>query len=134
MPYASLHVVVESEKIHLPRSNGDRDIEIDFQADWPESGPDIHPYLLYRVNLEGGEPAHLVIRINSREVVDQVVRDAMVQSFHKVFGGTVLSPGGNTLMIRIPDDEPGSLIISDLVVVYVRDIDTTPTPPEDHWT
>lgn len=117
---SSHHRVVQAETLTLPRANGDRDTETDFfiSFDAKLDSPDDGPYLLYRVNLQGEEPVHLVMRINGDAVVDQVVRDPKMQTFHEVFGHDTLRIGENTLVIRVPDDQPGAIVISNVVVVF----------------
>lgn len=117
---ASAHVVVRADKLILPAPNGDRDTEIDFfvSYDLEPSGSSRRPYLLYRINPQDDEAVHLVIRINGELVVDQVLRDPAAQSFHAVFENDALHVGENTIVIRIPDDQPGAVAISDIVVVH----------------
>lgn len=117
---SSLHQVVRAEALTLPRANGDRDTEIEFFVSFDAnlSSPRGGSLLLYRVNLQGDEPVHLVMRINGDAVVDHVVRGTTMQSFHAVFGDDTLRIGGNTLVVRVLDDQPGTVVVSDVVVVF----------------
>ena len=117
---SSLHRIVRAEALTLPRGNGDRDTEIEFfvSVDANLKAPDKRPLLLYRVNLQGDEPVHLVMRINGDAVADHVVRDTYMQTFHEVLDDDTLRTGGNTLVIRVPDDQPGTVVVSQVVVVF----------------
>lgn len=116
----SFHTIVRAEPLTLPRGGGDRDSEIEFWVtfDASLSSPDERPYLLYRVNLQGDEPVHLVLRINGDEIVDQVIRDTNMLSFHKVIDADVVRIGDNTLVVRVPDDQQGTIVLSDVILVH----------------
>lgn len=130
----STHRVIHSAETTLPRHNGDRDITAEFDApdiSW-QTTAQTRPYLCYRVHPEDSERVHLVMRLNGEVVVDQTLADRFSRSYHQVIEHGLLNGVDNELRVLVPSDEPGSVTVSDILVVY-----TSPEPyippnePED---
>lgn len=119
----SRYRIIQADQITLPRGSGDRDVEIDFEAPMltstSQESPANRPFISYRINLQGRDPARLVLRLNGDEIVDQTLTDSSARCFHQVIGHGALRTE-NTLVIRVPDDQPGTLVISDVLVVYTE--------------
>jgi len=85
---------------------------------WARSGNAVRPYLCYLVDVQSDDLVHLVLKLNDDEIVDQTLRGTSARSYTKVFGHDSLRTSNNTLKIIVPADQPGNLVISDLLVVY----------------
>lgn len=122
----STHRVIHSAEITLPKANGDRDFTAEFDAPYldPDGGAQTRPYLSYRVNPSDEARVHLLISVNGTTIVDQTLERDIGRSFNQVFAHELLRSDGNDLRVFVPSDEPGELIVSDLLVVY-----TSPVPP-----
>lgn len=116
----SSHRSIQGSSTTLPQSNGDRDIDHEFDAPGLSSSTSVHarPYLSYRVNPGDDSGVKVIIEVNDTEVVNQTIDTTVSRQFDQIFDHGVLEASGNKLRVFVPDDEPGSVVVSDLVVVY----------------
>lgn len=110
------HRSIQDSVTELPQPNGDRDFEQDFDA--PGLNGDTRPFLSYRVNPGDDSGVRLQIELNGTTVVDQTIDTTVSRTFNEIFDEGVLRARGNTLRVLVPNDEPGNLQISDLIMVY----------------
>jgi hypothetical protein len=113
------HRSIQDNTTTLPQPNGDRDFEKEFDA--PGLNGDTRPFLSYRVNPADDSGVRLQMELNGIEIVDQTIDTTVSRTFNEVFDEGVLRESGNTLRVFVPNDEPGSLEISDLIMVYPAD-------------
>lgn len=120
----SNHRSLQTGTTTLPTSSGDRDFEIDFDAPGLSSTNSTHarPYLSYRVNPGSDAGVRVVIELgqgqNLTEIVDQTIDTTVSRQFNEIFDHGLLRASGNTLRVFVPTNEPGSVSVSDLIVVY----------------
>ena len=50
--------------------------------------------------------------------MDQTLHDRLSRTFNEVFELDILEDEGNELRVFVPDDEPGSATISNIIVFY----------------
>ena len=58
------------------------------------------------------------IELNGTEIVDQTIDTTVSRTFNEIFDHGVLVGTDNKLRIFVPNNEPGSVTVSDLVMVY----------------
>ena len=113
------HRSIQDSTTTLPQSNGERDVEIDFDAPNLSSTTSTHarPYLSYRVNPGDDSGVRLVIELNDEEIVNQTIDTTVSRQFDEIFDHGILKVTGNELRIFVPNDEPGSVSVSDMIMV-----------------
>ena len=112
----SAHLSIQDSVSTLPASNGDRDYEQEFDAPGLTGGP--RPYLLYKANPASGRSVQLQMQLNGVTIVNQSLDTDVSRSFHEIFDEGVLRAQDNTLRVLVPNSDPGSVEVSDLVLVY----------------
>ncbi len=115
----SKHRSLQDSTTTLPASNGDRDFTLEFSA--TGLNRDTRPYLSYRVNPADDSGVRLQMELNDVEIVDQTIDTTVSRTFNEIFDHGVLKELGNELRIFVPNDEPGRLDVSDLIVVFSAD-------------
>ena len=116
----SNHRSLQDSTTTLPTSSGDRDFEIEFDAPGLSSTNSTHarPYLSYRVNPGDDSGVNVVIELNSTVVVDPTIDTTVSRQFNEIFDHGLLQATGNELRVFVPTNEPGTVSVSDLIVVY----------------
>ena len=116
----SSHRSIQDSTTTLPLSDGDRDFEQEFDAPGLSSSTSTHtrPYLSYRVNPGDDSGVRVVMELNGTEIVDQTIDTTVSRTFNEIFDHGILQANGNELRVFVPDNEPGTVSVSDLVVVY----------------
>jgi hypothetical protein len=116
----SKHRSLQDSSTTLPTSNGDRDFEIDFNAPSLTTNDAVHgrPYVSYRANPNGSAGVRLQMELNGTEIVDQTLSTDASRNLVEIFDHGILRNQNNTLRVFVPNDEPGSITVSDVVVVY----------------
>ena len=76
------------------------------------------PFLSYRVKPIGEGPVRVTFTLNGERVVDQTLHDRLSRTFNEVFELDILEDEGDELRVFVPDDEPGSATISNIIVFY----------------
>jgi len=114
------HRSIQDSTTTLPQTNGDRDFDQDFDAPGLSSSTSTHsrPFLSYRVNPGSDAGVRVVMELNGVSIVDQVIDTTVSRTFNEIFDHGVLRTTGNELRVFVPDSEPGSVTVSDLVMVY----------------
>ena len=117
------HRSLQTSSITLPTSSGDRDFEIDFDTPNLSTTTSTHarPFLSYRVNPGSDAGVHVLVELNGTEIVDQTIDTTVSRQFDEIFDHGVLrsgTGGANTLRVFVPNNEPGSVTVSDLIMVY----------------
>jgi len=114
------HRSIQDSTTTLPQTNGDRDFEQEFDAPGLSTTTSTHarPYLSYRVNPADDSGVRVVIELNGAEIVDQTIDTTVSRTFNEIFDHGILKVNDNELRVFVPDDEPGSVTVSDLVMVY----------------
>lgn len=114
------HRSLQDSTTTLPTSSGDRDFEIDFDAPGLSSTNSTHarPYLSYRVNPGSDAGVHVLMELNNTTIVDQTIDTTVSRQFDEIFDHGVLETNDNTLRVFVPNNEPGSVTVSDLIMVY----------------
>lgn len=114
------HRSIQDSSTTLPQSNGDRDFEQDFDAPNLSTTTSTHarPYLSYRVNPGDDSGVRVIMELNGTEIVDQTIDTTVSRAFDEIFDHGLLKASGNTLRVFVPNDEPGSVVVSDLIMVY----------------
>jgi len=120
---SSNHRSLQDGTTTLPTSSGDRDFEITFDVPGLSSSTFVHtrPYLSYRVAPVGSSGTRLVMELNGTEIVDLSYNTTVNRTMTEIFDHGVLRAGTggvNTLRVFVPDDEPGSAQICELIVTY----------------
>lgn len=110
------HRSIQDSTTTLPTSNGDRDFTQEFDA--PGLNGETRPFLSYRVTPPDDSGVRLQIELNGTEIVDQVIDTTVSRTFNEIFDEGVLQTSGNELRVFVPNDEPGSVTVSDLIMVY----------------
>ena len=130
----STHRVIQSAEVRLPTSDGDRDFTVEFDAPLRSYGNEApaRPYLSYRVNPSDDELVHLVISMNGTEIGDQILGGNVARSYDQVFPHDVLYTEGNVLRVFVPDDRPGSVLVSDVIVIYTSYVDFPPSDSDTY--
>lgn len=113
------HLSLQDSTTTLPASNGDRDFTKEFDA--PGLNGFTRPFLSYRVNPFDDSGVRLQMELNGTSIVDQTIDTTISRSFNEIFDEGVLQESDNELRIFVPNDEPGSLEVSDLIMVYPAD-------------
>jgi hypothetical protein len=115
----SNHRSLQTSSTTLPTSTGDRAHEIEFDAPNLSSTTSTHarPYLSYRVN-PGSETVRVQVLLNDVEIADQTIDSTVSRQFNEIFDHGVLEAADNTLRFFVPNNEPGSVTISDVIAVY----------------
>jgi hypothetical protein len=118
----SKHRVLRTDAVRLPRENGDRDYTVDFVAPGlaSTSAPE-RPILSYRVKPGEEHLVRLKISINGADVVDQTLSDPVSRTFNAAVDVGVIDRGDNELRVFVPADPPGSVVVSDLILLYSAD-------------
>ena len=116
------HRSLQDSSTVLPTSSGDRDFEIDFDAPGLSTTTSTHarPYLSYRVNPGSDAGVHVVMELNDTEIVDQTIDTTVSRQFDEIFDHGLLKANDNTLRVFVPNNEPGSVTVSDIIVVYAE--------------
>ena len=116
----SNHRSLQDSTTRVPSSSGDRDFEITFDAPGLSSTTSTHarPYLSYRVAPLGASGTQLVIELNQTEIVNLSYNTTVNRTMTEIFDHGVLRATGNQLRVFVPNGEPGSVDISDLVLTY----------------
>jgi hypothetical protein len=116
----SKHRSLQTSSTTLPTSNGDRDFELEFNAPSLTTNDNIHgrPYVSYRANPNGDVGVRLQMELNGEEILDQTLSTDTSRNLVEIFDHGILTNQGNTLRVFVPNDEPGSITVSDILVVY----------------
>jgi hypothetical protein len=116
----SSHRSIQDSTTTLPASNGDRDFEQAFDAPGLSSTTSTHarPYLSYRVNPGDDSGVRVVMELNGTEIVNQTIDTTVSRTFNEIFDHGILQASGNELRVFVPNDEPGTVQVQDLVMVY----------------
>ncbi len=116
----SKHRSLQTSATNLPTSNGDRDFELEFNAPNLTTNDNIHgrPYVSYRANPKGDVGVRLQMELNEVEILDQRLSTDTSRNLVEIIDHGILTNQGNTLRVFVPDDEPGSIEVSDILVVY----------------
>ena len=116
----SKHRSLKDSSTRLPTSSGDRDFEIEFNAPSLTDNDSLHgrPYVSYRANPSGTAGVRLQMELNGEEIVDQTLTTDTSRNLVEIFDHGILRNQGNTLRVLVPNDEPGSIEVSDVMVVY----------------
>ena len=117
----SKHRSLQDSSTTLPTSSGDRDFEIEFDAPSLTDNDSLHgrPYVsLPRANPSGTAGARLQMELNGEEIVDRTLTTDASRNLVEIFDHGILRNQGNTLRVFVPNDEPGSIEVSDVMVVY----------------
>jgi hypothetical protein len=116
----SKHRSLQTSSTSLPASNGDRDFEIDFNAPSLTTNDHVHgrPYVSFRANPNGSVGVRLQMELNGEEIYDQTLSTDASRNMVEIFDHGILQNQNNTLRIFVPNDEPGSITVSDVLVVY----------------
>jgi hypothetical protein len=119
----SKHRILRTDAVRLPRENGDRDFAVDFAAPDLRSstGAQERPFLSYRVKPGEEHLVRLKISINGTNVVDQTLSDPVSRTFNSAIDVGVVNREDNELRVFVPADPPGTLVVSDLILVYSAD-------------
>lgn len=127
----SRHRVLRTDAVRLPKENGDRDFTVDFVAPGlaTTSAPE-RPFLSYRVKPGEQHLVRLKISINGASVVDQTLSDPVSRTFTTAVDVGVVDPGDNELRVFVPADPPGSVVVSDLIIVYSADLELVLPDPD----
>jgi hypothetical protein len=117
------HVSIEDSTHELPANNGDIDFDQVFDAPGVNSAN--RPFLSYRVNPDGDQVS-LQITLNATDtvpgtvIVNETFDPGPARSLNEVFDSGLLREQDNTLTVS-RSAGPGSLRISDLIMVYSAD-------------
>ena len=116
----SKHRSLQTSSTTLPTSNGDRDFELEFNAPNLTGNDNIHgrPYVSYRANPNSDAGVRLQMELNEVEILDQRLSTDASRNLVEIFDHGILRNQDNTLRVFVPDDEPGSIEVSDILVVY----------------
>ncbi|MFC7496180.1 MULTISPECIES: hypothetical protein [unclassified Nocardioides] len=116
----SNHRSIQDSATTLPLAGGDRDFEVEFDAPDLSGTTSTHarPYLSYRANPGSNAGVRLMIELNGTEIVDQTLSTTASRTLTEIFEHGVLREDDNELRVFVPNNEPGSVTISDLVVTY----------------
>jgi hypothetical protein len=119
---SSTHRSVQQASLPFPATNGDRDFRAEFDAPalTGDFRRDRRPYISYMAS-PSSEPVHLEISINDTRVVNETFRSTSSRTMTQIIEHGVLKKDGNILEVLVPDSEPGSVTISNIVVVYSED-------------
>jgi hypothetical protein len=118
----SAHRSIWDSTFTLPDSSGDRDNEFNFDAPGLSSATATHarPYFSYRVNPVGNVDVHVQVELNGTLIVDQTIDSTVSRTFNEIVGHGILRSRNNELRVFVPNNEPGSVIVSDLIMVYTE--------------
>ena len=116
----SKHRSLQTSSTTLPTSSGDRDFELEFNAPRLTGNDNTHsrPYVSYRANPNSDAGVRLQMELNEVEILDQRLSTDASRNLVEIFDHGILRNQDNTLRVFVPDDEPGSIEVSDLLVVY----------------
>jgi hypothetical protein len=119
---SSTHRSLQEGSVAFPASNGDRDFRVEFDtpALTGDFRRDRRPYISYMAS-PASEPVHLEISINETRVVNETFRSTPSRTMTQIIEHGVLKEDGNVLEVLVPDTEPGSLTVSNIVLVYSED-------------
>jgi hypothetical protein len=116
--------IIHTEATRLPKESGDRDFTEDFDAPGlVRSGPATRPFLSYRVKPGEQDPVRVKISINGTNVVDQTLSDPVSRTFNGVIEDGIVESEDNELRVFVPADPPGSVVVSELILVYSADVE-----------
>jgi hypothetical protein len=76
------------------------------------------PYISYMESPFSEEPVHVEISINETRVVNETFRSTPSRTMTQIFDHGVLNETGNVLEVLVPDSEPGSVTISQIILVH----------------
>jgi hypothetical protein len=116
----SKHRSLQTSSTSLPTSNGDRDFEIEFNAPSLSSNDHVHtrPYVSFRANPNGNVGVRLQMELNDEEIFNQNLGTDASRNLVEIIDHGILRSQNNTLRVFVPNDEPGSITVSDVLVVY----------------
>jgi hypothetical protein len=118
------HRIIRTEATRLPQENGDRDVSEGFDAPGlVGGGAATRPFLSYRVKPGEQDLVRVKISINGTNVVDQTLGDPVSRTFNAVVEHGVIKSEGNELRVFVPADPPGSVVVSELILVYSADVE-----------
>ncbi len=117
---SSRHRSLQTSSITLPTSSGDRDFEIEFDAPGlsPTDVTHARPYLSFRVNPEGNTAVRVIAELNTEEIFTQTLGTDASRQMSEIFDHGVLTENGNELRFFVPNDDPGTVTVSDVIVTY----------------
>jgi hypothetical protein len=126
------HRVVRAEPIRLPRGNGDRDLTADFDAPGMSSSGGAHsrPVLFYLVEPGEEQPVRVKISINGTNLVDRTLSAPVSGTFTQVVEHGVVDREDNELRVFVPADPQGSVVVSNLILVYSADQEISLPDPD----
>jgi hypothetical protein len=119
---SSTHRSIQQGSLPFPASNGVRDFRAEFDAPGltGDFRRDRRPYISYMAS-PSSEPVHLEISINETRVVNETFRSTQSRTMTQIIEHDVLNKEDNVLEVLVPNSEPGSVTISNIIVVYSED-------------
>ncbi len=109
----SNYVVITDGPVALPGAGDDVDIDLTFDA--PGVRADRKPVLFFKAD-PSQDGVSLTLSINGVKVRRVSLQDVN-RTFHEAVSKNVVKPSGNTLTLKIDDDD-GRINVADVVLLY----------------
>jgi hypothetical protein len=107
------YTIIQESALKLPKTSGDIDQEIEFDAPGVDDG---EPAIFMLRVAPDGTGANLEAAINGNEVVDVQLDDDVKRTFHVVVPAEVLQASGNELTLRVKG--AGAVTMQHMALLY----------------
>jgi len=119
---SSTHRSLQEGSLDFPDSVGSREFRVEFDAPGltGDHRRDRRPYLSYQAT-PTSLPVNVQISINGTRVVNETFRSTPSRTMTQIFDHEILTEADNVLEVLVPSTEPGSVTLSQLIVMYSED-------------
>lgn len=118
---SSTHRSMQQGDLLFPSSTGDRDFSVEFATPGltDDFRRDRRPYISYQADPSSDERVRVEMSINQTPVVAQTFLSPQSRTMTQIFEHGVLNETSpNELIVTVPNSEPGSVTVSQIVLVY----------------